>query len=128
MEILKLASVGVITSLLCLYLGSENKMYALYVALVGGLIILMMSISYINPIFEVISTFSQRTIYGQVELKPILKIISTAYIAQFASDTCKDASQNSLASKIELGARFLIVYFSLPIVVTLFEYITSLLG
>lgn len=127
MDIVKIVSIGLIATALSVYFAKENKDYALYISLAAGVIILMISISYIAPVISVINDFAQKTTISSLQLKAVLKIIATAYLAQFASEACKDAGQGSIASKIETSARFMIVYFSLPIILSLFEYISSLL-
>lgn len=127
MEIVRIVSIGLIAAVLSVFLAKENKDYALYIAIAAGVVILSLSFSYIGPVISVINDFAQQTAISSIQLKAVLKIIATAYLAQFASEACRDADQGSIASKIETSARFMIVYFSLPIILTLFEYITSLL-
>lgn len=62
-----------------------------------------------------------------VYVETILKIIGIAYIAEFASQISKDAGQGSIASKIELGGKILILTMAIPILTVLIETIIQLI-
>ena len=62
-----------------------------------------------------------------VYLETILKIIGIAYIAEFAAQITKDAGQGSMASKIELGGKILILAMAIPIITVLIETIIELI-
>lgn len=60
-------------------------------------------------------------------LETILKIIGIAYIAEFASQITKDAGQGTLASKIELAGKILILAMAIPILTVMIETILQLI-
>lgn len=64
---------------------------------------------------------------NSIYVETILKIIGIAYIAEFASQISKDAGQGSIASKIELGGKILILAMAIPILTVLVETIISLI-
>lgn len=64
---------------------------------------------------------------NSVYVETILKIIGIAYIAEFASQISKDAGQGSIASKIELGGKILILAMAIPILTVLVETIINLI-
>jgi stage III sporulation protein AD len=43
-----------------------------------------------------------------------LKIIGIAYVCEFGVQVCKDAGENSIASKVELGGKVLIAVMAVP--------------
>jgi stage III sporulation protein AD len=51
----------------------------------------------------------------------LFKTLGLCFLAQFAADSCRDAGENALASKVELAGKLAIVILALP----LFEKITS---
>lgn len=126
MDILKISLVAIIACIINIYFqSSDNKEYSLYIALTGGLLILTFSFNYIRSIFGIISTLADRANLQSEQIKSTFKIISTAYIAQFASDICRDANQTSLASKVDIAAKFIILYLSLPIIISFFNLLSS---
>ena len=50
-----------------------------------------------------------------------------AYIAEFGAQVCKDAGEGSIAAKIELAAKILVVVLALPIIVAILESILRLI-
>jgi stage III sporulation protein AD len=127
MDIVKIAAIGLVTAILFVYLNRINADYAIYVTIIGGLAVLAIGFTYLAPVITVITDYAGKTTITATQLSAVFKVIGTAYLAQFASDICQDAGNTSMASKVEMSARFLMAYFSLPIVLTLFEYISSLI-
>lgn len=64
---------------------------------------------------------------NSVYLETILKIIGIAYIAEFASQITKDAGLGSIASKIELSGKILILAMAIPILTVIIETILQML-
>lgn len=64
---------------------------------------------------------------NMVYLETILKIIGVAYIAEFASQITKDAGQGTLASKIELAGKIIILAMAIPILTVMIETILNLI-
>lgn len=62
-----------------------------------------------------------------VYVETILKIIGIAYIAEFASQITKDAGQGTIASKIELGGKIVILAMAVPILTALIEMILNMI-
>lgn len=61
-----------------------------------------------------------------IYVKTILKIIGIAYIAEFASHISKDAGQGTLAAKVELAGKILILAMAIPILTVLIETVINL--
>lgn len=64
---------------------------------------------------------------NMVYVETILKIIGIAYIAEFGAQITKDAGQGSLASKIELAGKILILALAIPILTVIIETIIGLI-
>lgn len=62
-----------------------------------------------------------------VYVETILKIIGIAYIVEFASQVTKDAGQGSIASKIEMAGKIVILAMAVPILTVLIEMILKML-
>ncbi|MBQ1659363.1 MAG: stage III sporulation protein AD [Clostridia bacterium] len=65
----------------------------------------------INEINELVSVSGISTGYVPV----LMKTIGICFVCQFTADACRDAGQNSLASKTELAARVAVIIISLPL-------------
>ena len=58
----------------------------------------------------------------------MLKVIGTAYLAQFAADLCRDAGESAVAGKVELAGRVLILALCLPVLMSILEMVGSILS
>ena len=70
---------------------------------------------------------AQKSSINMVFLKTILKIIGVAYIAEFGAQIVRDAGQDSIASKIELSGKVLIMVMAIPIITVIIETVVKLL-
>ena len=83
-----------------------------------------------DKIYEIIQMLEKLALNAHVNmmyLETILKIIGIAYIAEFASQITRDAGQGSLAAKIELSGKILILAMSIPILTVIIETIIQLI-
>ncbi|MNJ03061.1 Stage III sporulation protein AC/AD protein family protein [compost metagenome] len=62
-----------------------------------------------------------------IYLKTVLKIIGIAYIAEFGAQIVRDAGQESIASKIELAGKVLILVLAIPIISIIIETVMKLM-
>lgn len=84
----------------------------------------------VDQIYEIIQMLQRIAVKANVNLiyvETILKIIGIAYIAEFAAQITKDAGQGSIASKIELGGKILILAMAIPILTVMIETIIQLI-
>ena len=79
---------------------------------------------------NVFSTLERLAVSSHVNLmylETILKIIGIAYIAEFGAQITRDAEQNAIASKIELGGKIMILTIAIPILSVVLETVLSFL-
>ncbi len=95
--------------------------YSILINIFLGFAVIIYLISYITPIFEYIKNLINLAKVPNKYVSVLFKSLGICFISQFASDSCKDAGETSLASKIEFIGKIAMVTVSLP----LFEEITS---
>jgi stage III sporulation protein AD len=84
----------------------------------------------IGQVQEIIGMLERIAVNANVNLmyvETILKIIGIAYIAEFGAQITRDAGQGSIASKIELAGKILIMAMAIPILTVIIETILGLL-
>ena len=57
----------------------------------------------------------------------ILKVVCIAYLREFAAQICRDAGENGIAQKVDLGVKLVIMLLALPLLETIIETVTELL-
>lgn len=127
MEILKIAAIGLVACIAYTYFSKQDADYRIYLSISAGILILTLCFDYINPILKIIDTVSLNSSINSAHVNTLIKVIATAYIAQFASDTCEECGMKAVRSKIDMASRLIILYLCLPLVISLFEYLTSVI-
>jgi len=127
MEIFQIAVVGIITAFCVLILKDAKSEVGLLVGIVGGIIILLMLIGYLTNIFVVIRDLAERASIPSNILSLVIRIVGVGYIAEFSAGIIEEAGAKSLADKVVLGGRVMIVVLSLPIILSLFNVISDML-
>ena len=125
--IIKIIGIGFISLISIIILKQYKPEFALYISLVSGIIIIFMVLSQLTEIINLLSSISDKSGISKEFLKLLLKMTGIAILTEFAISTCKDAGENSIASKIEIGSKIIIVSMSIPIISSLLETISKLI-
>lgn len=127
MEIIRIAGIGLIATILIVILKEVKAEFAVLVSIVTGVIIFNLIINDISYIIDTIGSLSTRININISYFNTVLKIIGMAYIVEFASQISRDAGQDSIAMKIELGGKVLIMVLAIPILMALMDLIIKIL-
>ena len=98
------------------------------VSLACGIVIFSMIIVSMLPAFETMASLMQKAQINTAYTKAIIKTLGVCYVTQLASDSCKDAGQSAIASKVELSGKVFIVIISLPLFEDLIDIAFSLIN
>lgn len=127
MEIYKIAAVGIISVILIVYLKSVNAELAVIVGVASGILILLLSVSYIK---EFIVFFEEVAKTGGIDnsvFKLVLKIIAISYLIEFSSSVATDFGQTSLANKIQFAGKLIMVSLAIPLIKNMIDFVVSLI-
>ncbi|MFD0695002.1 stage III sporulation protein AD [Paenibacillus sp. GCM10027628] len=127
MEIIQIVGLGLIVTILSLIIKEQKPMFAFLLAAFTGVMIFLFLIGKISSVIQVLENLAQKSNINMVFLKTILKIIGVAYIAEFGAQIVRDAGQESIASKIELSGKILIMVMAIPIITVIIETVVKLL-
>lgn len=127
MEIIQIVGLGLIVTILTLIIKEQKPMFAFLLAAFTGIMIFLFLIGKISAVIQVLEDLAQKSNIHMVFLKTILKIIGVAYIAEFGAQIVRDAGQESIASKIELSGKVLIMVMAIPIITVIIETVVKLL-
>ncbi len=125
MDIYKIVGIAVIATILATLLKSQKKEIAIILSIATGLVILLYVSLYLNNVIDTVLEISSRVNLDLSFVKIILKIISISYICEFGSQICKDAGESSIASKVELAGKVIIIYISTPIITSLLNILSD---
>ncbi|WP_426453396.1 stage III sporulation protein AD [Paenibacillus sp. S-38] len=127
MEITQIVGLGLITTILVLIIKEQKPMFAFLLTAFTGITIFLFLIGKIALVIGVLEDLANRADIHMIFLKTILKIIGIAYIAEFGAQIVRDAGQESVASKIELSGKILIMVMAIPIVSVIIDTVVKLL-
>lgn len=127
MEIFQIVGLGLIATILIVIVKDARPEFTILISIVTGIIIFSMILSKLIYVVDTISTLSNRVDVNISYFNTILKIIGMAYIVEFASQISRDAGQDSIAMKIELGGKVLIMVLAIPILLALMDLIIKIL-
>lgn len=127
MDILQIALLGIIASILYIILKDINASFAFFLIVITGIIIFLAIIKQIGTIFQLIESLGEKANVEGMYMETILKIIGIAYIAELGASITKDAGLGSVASKIELAGKIFILLLAVPIITAVIESILSFL-
>ena len=127
MNMIKIACLGLSGVMFGLFLKQIKSPYGEMVSLATCLLIIFYSLTRLSAVFELINTvggyFSEQKDYFKI----LLKIIGITYVADFASNICKDAGCGAIAGQIEIFGKISILAISSPIILALLETIYGFL-
>jgi stage III sporulation protein AD len=127
MEILQIVGIGIIAATLSIVLKQQKPEIALYISIATGIILLLLVVSKLTAVVNILERMARQANLDAMYLSTILKVIGIAYIAEFGAQICKDAGEGSIASKIELGGKIIILALTVPILAALMEVILQII-
>ncbi|MGN0960864.1 MAG: SpoIIIAC/SpoIIIAD family protein [Christensenellales bacterium] len=126
MELIKVILLGLIVSILAVFLKQVKGEYALICVIVGSIIIL----SYIfNSLINVLAFFENvinKTGVNNELFLVMLKIIGIGYLVEFSANVCRDSGNNSIADKVVLAGKIMLFVTSMPIISSLFNMVLEM--
>jgi stage III sporulation protein AD len=127
MEIIQVVGLGLLVAILSLILKEQKPMFAFLLTACAALFIFIFLADKIAAVIRVIESLALETNVNLVYLKTILKIIGIAYIAELGAQIVRDSGFSSIASKIELAGKVLIIVMAVPIIEVLIRTVISML-
>jgi len=102
-------------------------MFAFLLATTTGILLFLFLIGKIGMILSTLERVAESSGMEMIYLKTVFKIIGISYIAEFGAQIVRDAGQESIASKIELAGKVLIMVLAVPIISIIIETVMKLL-
>ncbi|SHJ58527.1 stage III sporulation protein AD [Clostridium amylolyticum] len=127
MEIFKIVSFGLVAVFLFLLFKDKRSDLSVLIALIASIVIFLFILDKISMIFHFMQEIAVKANIDTVYLNIVLKIIGIAFISSLGSEVCKDAGANTIANKIELSGKILILTLAIPILMSLLDSILKIM-
>ena len=126
-QIFKIMGIGLITCVAALIVKPVRSDFAMISSMVGGIVILVMTLSSLSGVLSLISSVANKTGLNGNLIAVVFKIIGVGYLTEFTASLCADAGSGGLGDKILLGGKIIILVMSLPIVTSILNIVMELL-
>ena len=127
MELIKVLILGIIISILAVFLKQIKPEYSLLCVIVGSIVILIYILRYITKVFSFFQEIIDKTGISSTMFVNMLKIVGLGYLIEFSANVCKDSGNSSIADKVVLAGKLMIFLVSMPIISSLFNMILELI-
>ncbi len=125
MNMLEIVGLAIIASILVLLLKDQQPTIAFLLVIVTVIYLLSIFMSYIKEIILLIQYLGEKAGINDSYLTVIIKVIGIAYIAEIGATIVRDAGLESIAAKVEILGKILILLLAIPIFKTLIETIIN---
>jgi stage III sporulation protein AD len=127
LEIIQVVGLGLIATFLVLVIKEQKPVFAFLLATFTGIVIFIALAGKIAEVVKILEHLAVQAHVNQLFLTTILKIIGIAYITEFGAQVTRDAGQGSIAAKIELSGKILIMVMAIPIITVIIETVMQVL-
>ncbi len=128
MEIIQIVSIGIIGTVLSLTLKKQSPEFSLLIGIITGILIFLFLFDPICDVIDLLRQMADTAGISMTYMGIVLKVIGIAYIAEFGVQLCLDAGAGSIASKIELGGKVLIMLVSAPVLLALLDMVMNMMA
>ena len=128
MSIQKAAAIGVCAALIALQFTGGKTEYGIYVSIAAGI---LLGAGIIGKLGTVLDTVKEIGSFLQIEgsyLGVLLKMLGITYVAEFASNICKDSGCQTIAAQIQLFGKITVLALGMPVLLTLLRTIEAFLS
>lgn len=121
------AVVGVVAVLLAVQVKALKPEYGIYMSLAVCLVLFSAIGGRLELIVEELNQIQSYVKLDAGYLGVLMKMAGITYIAELASDLCKDAGYQAVAGQIELFGKLALLSASMPVILALLETVNSFL-
>jgi stage III sporulation protein AD len=127
MDMMQVVGLGLFVTILIMVIKEQKPMFAFLLSTFTCVFIFLFLIGKISAVIRAFEDLAQFAGINTIFLKTILKIMGIAYIAEFGAQIVRDAGQESIAAKIELSGKIMIMVMAIPIITVIVQSVVTML-
>lgn len=127
MNIVTIVLVCVVSALLCLYLRQHKPEFAALVSLACSVVILYFILQGVGEVAGDLNSLLSDSELDSGLVGIVMKCLGICLVAEFGSQSCRDAGETAIATKVELVAKLSLIIVSMPLFSRLIEIAGRLL-
>lgn len=122
-----LVALALVAAAMLVVLRQQRPEMALLLSLAAGTLLLTLALREMAPSLVALADLASRAGAEGYYLDTVLRVIGIAYLADFGAQVCEDSGERSLARKVELAGKALIMVLAIPLVGAVLEVVLRLL-
>ena len=127
MSILKVGVLAVAGVLLAVQFKNGKTEYSTYISVVLGILIFGGILGYLEILIHAFDKLEEDLDLHYAYVAILLKMLGITYVAEFASNICKDAGYQTIARQIEIFGKLAIMVLSFPVLLAILDTIRKVL-
>ena len=127
-QIFQLVGIALITAVAAILVKSTKPELALAVTIAGSVILLLFVLEVFRGSIGIFTEIAEMTGLDAAIVKTLLKMVGIGYLVEFSAGILNDFGQNSLADKLVFYGKILVLILAVPILESILELISDLLG
>lgn len=128
MIVIRVALIGIAGILMALQLKALKPDFSVWICLGVSLLIFSFVAEKLAVIMDGLEAVQNCLPLNAGYIRILMKIIGITYIAEFASDLCKDAGYQTIAGQIQIFGKLSVLAVSIPVLTALLDTIQTFLG
>ena len=127
MEVMRIVGIGLIGAILSILLRNSKPEFSMLIPVVVSFTVLACAMPYLIRITEELSRMASSAGINSSYMRIVIKVIGISYLVGITAELCKDAGENAIAAKIELGGKLIILAMAIPIINSLLNLVKEII-
>ena len=127
MEIFNIAAFCLVCAILSLVLRQYKPEYALLLSLACSVAVMLFILEGVTQVKDQLDLILQNSLLNEELVTIVFKCLGVCILTELASQSCRDAGEGAIASKVELAGKIALLMMSLPLFLRLLEVSSHLL-
>ena len=127
MNVLGVAVFAIVAAILALTLKQYSPQLAVVVSVGAGVLLFGYIAASLLPVLQEVLSISLLSEGVAENIGTLFKCLGVCYVVQLAADSCRDAGQQAIASKVELAGKVTVLAVALPMLKTVVSFLDDLI-
>ena len=127
MNVLGVAVFAIVAAILALTLKQYSPQIAVVVSVGAGVLLFGYIAASLLPVLQEVLSISLLSEGVAENIGTLFKCLGVCYVVQLAADSCRDAGQQAIASKVELAGKVPVLALALPMLKTVVSFLDDLI-
>ncbi len=128
MNTLGIVGIALVTAIFAVMLKRYHAEYAILISICGGAVVLFLVLAQVVPALDQVNEWISAVGISHQAALILFKTLGICFLTQFAADSCKDAGESALASKVELAGKITVIALALPLFQSIASTAVTLIG